>query len=97
MAAALYMRGIPYVQMPTTLLSAVDASVGGKTAVDLPGGKNLAGAFWQPACVLCDCTALDTLPPGNLPTGWQRSLSMASSGTRRFSPPQKGGQPAYPG
>ena len=69
LAAALYMRGIPYVQMPTTLLSAVDASVGGKTAVDLPGGKNLAGAFWQPACVLCDCTALDTLPPGEFANG----------------------------
>ena len=53
-AAASYLRGIRYVQLPTTLLSAVDSSVGGKTAVDLTAGKNLAGAFFQPAAVLCD-------------------------------------------
>ena len=53
-AAAVYLRGIPCVQLPTTLLSAVDSSVGGKTAVDLTAGKNLAGAFFQPAAVLCD-------------------------------------------
>lgn len=62
-AAATYMRGMRWVQVPTTLLAAVDASVGGKTAIDLPAGKNLAGAFWQPSLVLCDCAALDTLPP----------------------------------
>lgn len=61
-AAAVYMRGISYIQAPTTLLSAVDSSVGGKTAVDLPAGKNLMGAFWQPRHVLCDISALDTLP-----------------------------------
>lgn len=61
-AAAIYQRGIDFVQMPTTLLSACDASVGGKTAVDLPEGKNLAGAFHQPRLVLCDTDTFDTLP-----------------------------------
>ena len=62
-AAAVYLRGIRYIQMPTTLLSAVDSSVGGKTAIDLKAGKNLAGAFLQPAAVLCDTECLKTLPP----------------------------------
>ena len=61
-AAATYLRGLRFVQVPTTLLAMVDSSVGGKTAVDLPEGKNLAGAFHQPALVLCDIAALDTLP-----------------------------------
>ena len=61
-AAAVYLRGIRYVQLPTTLLAAVDSSVGGKTAIDLRGGKNLAGAFLQPAAVLCDTDCLSTLP-----------------------------------
>lgn len=62
-AAAVYCRGVPFVQMPTTLLAAVDASVGGKTAVDLPGGKNMAGAFHQPLLVLCDTDVIRALPP----------------------------------
>ena len=62
-AAACYLRGIRCVQLPTTLLSAVDSSVGGKTAIDLKAGKNLAGAFLQPAAVLCDTDCLGTLPP----------------------------------
>lgn len=62
-AAAVYLRGIRCVQLPTTLLSAVDSSVGGKTAIDLRAGKNLAGAFLQPAAVLCDTDCLATLPP----------------------------------
>lgn len=61
-AAATYLRGIRFIQVPTTLLAMVDSSVGGKTAVDLDGGKNQAGAFWQPSLVVCDCDVLDTLP-----------------------------------
>ena len=62
-AAGCFLRGIRCVQMPTTLLSAVDSSVGGKTAIDLKAGKNLAGVFLQPAAVLCDTDCLRTLPP----------------------------------
>ena len=61
-AAATFLRGIGFLQLPTTLLAAVDSSVGGKAAIDLTNGKNLAGAFYQPQAVLCDLDTLDTLP-----------------------------------
>jgi 3-dehydroquinate synthase len=67
--AATYLRGIDYVQVPTTLLAQVDASVGGKTAVDLPVGKNLVGAFHQPSLVIADVDTLATLPPRELRAG----------------------------
>lgn len=68
-AAATYLRGLPFVQCPTTLLAQVDASVGGKTAIDLPAGKNLAGAFHQPSLVLIDLDTLNTLPERELRAG----------------------------
>jgi 5-deoxy-5-amino-3-dehydroquinate synthase len=61
-AAAVYHRGVGVVHVPTTLLGMVDAAIGGKTGVNLPEGKNLVGAFWQPSAVLCDTDALTTLP-----------------------------------
>ena len=68
-AAAVYHRGVAVVHVATTLLAQVDAAVGGKTGVNLPEGKNLVGAFWQPAAVLCDTEALDTLPPEEYRSG----------------------------
>ncbi len=68
-AAASYMRGIPFIQVPTTLLSQVDSSVGGKTGINHPLGKNMIGAFYQPAAVLADLDTLKTLPPKELAAG----------------------------
>jgi 3-dehydroquinate synthase len=68
-AAASYMRGVPFVQVPTTLLAQVDSSVGGKTAINHPMGKNMIGAFYQPERVVCDLATLDTLPPRELAAG----------------------------
>lgn len=61
-AAAVYLRGVEYIQVPTTFLAAIDSSVGGKTAVDLKAGKNMAGSFWQPSLVLCDTSVIAGLP-----------------------------------
>ena len=63
LSAALYLRGVKYIQIPTTLLAAVDSSVGGKTAIDIPAGKNLVGAFYQPSLVCCDTALMDSLAP----------------------------------
>jgi len=68
-AAASYMRGVPFVQVPTTLLAQVDSSVGGKTAINHPRGKNMIGAFYQPVRVVCDLATLDTLPRRELCAG----------------------------
>ena len=68
-AAACYMRGVPFVQVPTTLLAQVDSSVGGKTAINHPAGKNMIGAFYQPQRVVCDLVTLDTLPQPELLAG----------------------------
>ena len=68
-AAASYMRGVPFIQVPTTLLAQVDSSVGGKTAINHPLGKNMIGAFYQPQMVVCDLETLDTLPERELAAG----------------------------
>ena len=76
-AAASYLRGIRYVQLPTTLLSAVDSSVGGKTAVNLASGKNQVGCFYQPSLVLCDPDTLRTLPPEEYRNGCAEVIKYA--------------------
>lgn len=76
--AACFLRGIDYIQIPTTLLAQVDASVGGKTGVDLPGGKNTVGAFHHPRFVLADIDSLSTLPVGELRAGLFEVVKMAA-------------------
>ena len=77
-AASVYQRGIKYVQIPTTLLSAVDSSVGGKTGVNLAGLKNQVGAFWQPALVICDPAVFDTLPALEISSGMAEVIKYAA-------------------
>ncbi len=72
--AASYLRGIPYVQVPTTLLAMIDSSIGGKTGVDTPAGKNLVGAFYQPRLVIADVATLGTLPPNHLAAGMAEAI-----------------------
>jgi 5-deoxy-5-amino-3-dehydroquinate synthase len=79
-AAACYHRGVPVVHVTTTLLGMVDAAIGGKTGVNLPEGKNLVGAFWQPSAVVCDLDALDTLPERERRSGWGEMAKYAFLG-----------------
>jgi 3-dehydroquinate synthase len=83
-AAALYMRGISFLQVPTTLLAQIDSSVGGKTGVNMRAGKNLVGAFHQPAAVLIDTETLRTLPPRELTAGWCEAIKQGAVGDRRL-------------
>lgn len=78
-AAACYMRGVPFVQVPTTLLAQVDSSVGGKTAVNHPLGKNMIGAFHQPQQVVCDLAVLDTLPDNEMSAGLAEVIKYGAS------------------
>ncbi|MCL2031504.1 MAG: 3-dehydroquinate synthase [Oscillospiraceae bacterium] len=90
-AAATYMRGVPFVQVPTTLLAQVDASVGGKVAVNLPEGKNLAGSFYQPRAVVADTSFLDTLPEREIKTGLGEVVKHAMLGSGRLAELLTGG------
>ena len=83
-AAATFQRGIRYIQVPTTLLAAVDSSVGGKTAVDLTGGKNQVGCFYQPSLVLCDPDTLKTLPDEEYRCGCAEVIKYAILKSRSF-------------
>lgn len=83
-AAACWMRGIDFVQIPTTLLAQVDASVGGKTAVDMPAGKNLVGAFYQPLAVLADTELLQTLPAREYSAGFAEIIKAALLADAKF-------------
>lgn len=76
-AASTYLRGIPYIQVPTTYLAAIDSSIGGKTAVNLRSGKNLAGTYWQPSLVVCDYRTFDTLPKEYMLDGLAEALKTA--------------------
>ncbi|HKR01724.1 MAG TPA: 3-dehydroquinate synthase [Pyrinomonadaceae bacterium] len=81
-AASVYLRGLPFLQVPTTLLAQVDASVGGKVAVNTVAGKNLIGAFHHPRAVLIDTDTLATLPPRELTAGWCESVKQGAIGGR---------------
>ena len=79
-AASIAMRGIDFVQLPTSLLAQVDSSVGGKTAINTRAGKNLVGAFYQPRMVLADVACLDSLPPRELRAGYAEMVKHAAIG-----------------
>ena len=83
-AAAIYKRGVDFIQIPTTLLAQVDSSVGGKTAIDTPRGKNLIGAFHQPRLVLADLDVLATLPPREVHAGYAEVIKYGLLGDRAF-------------
>ncbi len=83
-AAATYQRGVKFVQIPTTLLAAVDSSVGGKTAVDLGSGKNMVGSFYQPSLVICDTDLQKTLPEDEYKCGCAEVIKYAVIGNEKF-------------
>ena len=83
-AAATYQRGVKFVQVPTTLLAAVDSSVGGKTAVDLPGGKNQVGCFYQPSLVVCDTKTFSTLPKAEYRNGCSEIIKYSVIGSKQL-------------
>lgn len=83
-AAAIYLRGVPFVQIPTTLLAQIDSSVGGKTGVNLPAGKNLIGCFHQPSAVIVDVETITTLPPRELVAGYCETIKQGAVGSRKL-------------
>ena len=83
-AAATYLRGIAFIQIPTTLLAQIDAAVGGKTGVNLAAGKNLVGAFHQPRLVILDTNTLQTLPARELTAGWCEAIKQGAVGDRKL-------------
>jgi 3-dehydroquinate synthase len=83
-AAAIYLRGIPFIQIPTTVLAQIDSSVGGKTGVNLPGGKNLVGSFHQPSTVLIDIDTLRTLPLRERTAGWCECVKQGAVSSRKL-------------
>jgi 3-dehydroquinate synthase len=83
-AAAIVKRGVPFLQLPTTLLAMVDSSVGGKTAINVAAGKNLVGAFHQPAAVIADTDLLETLPPRELRAGYAEVVKYGLLGDAAF-------------
>jgi len=83
-AAATYLRGVAFINVPTTLLAQIDASVGGKTGINTGAGKNLVGAFHQPSLVLIDTDTLQTLPPRELTAGWCEAIKQGAAGDRKL-------------
>ena len=83
-AAAIYLRGVPFVQIPTTLLAQIDSSVGGKTGVNLSSGKNLVGSFHQPSAVILDVETLTTLPSRELVAGWCETIKQGAVSSRKL-------------
>lgn len=83
-AAAIYLRGISFVQIPTTLVAQIDASIGGKVGVNLSSGKNRAGAFHQPGIVIADLETLNTLPPRELTAGWCECIKQGATAGRKL-------------
>lgn len=94
-AAGCYLRGVRYIQMPTTLLAAVDSSVGGKTAVDLAAGKNLAGLFHQPSLVICDTDCFVTLPPEEFANGAAEAIKTGILGDKALFSLFESGEAAH--